>query len=125
MSMKQFGKVAGLPRPRTEQDLHRLYLQHQYKLKDGISRLVVNWSKSGPGHAGARHFWAYKCPPIRHWNEQVTVERNFLEPGIKPTLVIESNDATPVEIDLTGLHQDQILADVLESYGVKDDVNDV
>jgi len=48
MSKRIFGKVKGLPKPKTPEQWHALYLKHQVFLPH-VSRLALFFSRFGPG----------------------------------------------------------------------------
>jgi hypothetical protein len=52
MSMRQFGRFPGLPRP-TPQTIQML-LEQRKTILPNVSKITLEWSKIGPGNGGIR-----------------------------------------------------------------------
>ena len=53
--MRQFGKVKYMQKPKSPEDWHKIYLQHQIELPH-VKSISLNWSSYGPKQAGIRYF---------------------------------------------------------------------
>jgi len=107
--MRGLGHERWLPRARTREDWLKLYHQRREYLY-GIRSVELTWYKEGKGNTGARHFHYFKAPVLRHWNPDIHVREVKLLRASPPApkLVVELDDGTKKEIDVSGLKEVQI-----------------
>eukprot|EP00013_Stygamoeba_regulata_P021307 CAMPEP_0177660778 /NCGR_PEP_ID=MMETSP0447-20121125/18252_1 /TAXON_ID=0 /ORGANISM="Stygamoeba regulata, Strain BSH-02190019" /LENGTH=124 /DNA_ID=CAMNT_0019165927 /DNA_START=33 /DNA_END=404 /DNA_ORIENTATION=- len=112
MAMRQFGKVKGLPRPKTPEDWHALHLK-QKNVLPRIQELRLEWSQRGPGQTGIRYFKSHQVPSLQYWNKELKVECNStadqkLRVG-DPLVTVRLIDQQETTLNVAEMREEQIL----------------
>eukprot|EP01100_Stratorugosa_tubuloviscum_P007732 TRINITY_DN3190_c4_g1_i1.p1 TRINITY_DN3190_c4_g1~~TRINITY_DN3190_c4_g1_i1.p1 ORF type:complete len:145 (-),score=55.54 TRINITY_DN3190_c4_g1_i1:84-518(-) len=113
--MKRFGFVKGLKKPKTEEEWLAIFAKNKCPLPTNISKIKLTWSKKGPGNTGVRYFRAFKVPPIKYWNNQISFELTCNETKGTGSVQVVLDNGEFIKIDATQLNQDQILEEITKA----------
>jgi len=116
----QFGFEKGLSKPASRAEWIVIYSQYKYYLRN-VRKLSFQWCGNGKQYTGIRRFHNFYIPPLQFWNPDIIIHERKVVVG-EATVIIEMMDGKVIELNVPGMHQDEIWAKLVSTTEGKEPV---